>query len=305
MVLNMSKIEKLTALVGKTPLLHLSEIHPNIWGKLEYRNPLGSVKDRPTLFMLRDALASGKADKNTTIVESTSGNTGVALGFICTNLGLKLTITMPESMRIERRKLLSALGAELVLTPKEEGMRGAIERAKEICEEKNGYMVGQFENPANVEAHRKTTGPERLADMTDGVDIFVAGVGTGGTLTGCGEVLKAANSNTKIVAVEPAESPVLSGGKPSLHKIQGIGAGFVPKILNRGIIDEIVTVTGDEAAETSRLLGKRCGLLSGISSGAALKAALKLADMAENRNKKIVVILPDTGERYLSTDLFD
>ena len=300
----MSKIEKLTALIGRTPMLHLNEINKNIWAKLEYRNPLGSVKDRAAMYMLREALESGKASKNTPIVESTSGNTGIALSYICANLGMKLIITMPESMSEERRKLLKALGAELVLTPAKEGMKGAIERAKQICEDKRGYMVGQFENPANVEAHRKTTGPEILEDMGS-VDIFVAGVGTGGTITGCAEVLKAANPNVKIVAVEPEESPVLSGGKPSPHKIQGIGAGFVPKILNRDIIDEIACVTFQDAAKTARLLGAKEGLLCGVSSGAALYAALEQAKQAENSDKKIAVILPDTGERYLSTDLFN
>lgn len=300
----MNTIAKLTKLIGKTPIMQLSEIHPNIYAKLEYRNPLGSVKDRAAFYMLRDALETGKATKDTPIVESTSGNTGIALSFICTSLGMKLVITMPESMSVERRKMLKALGAELVLTPAAEGMRGAINRAKEICTERGGYMVNQFENPANAEAHRQTTGPEILADMDNQVDIFVAGVGTGGTITGCGEVLKAALPNVKNVAVEPTESPVLGGGKPAPHKIQGIGAGFVPAVLNRDIIDEVLAVSAEEAAEASRLLGSKTGLLAGISSGAALKAAMLLANRPENASKKIVVILPDTGERYLSTDLF-
>ncbi len=300
----MSKIEKLTALIGKTPTLHLNSIHKNLYAKVESQNPLGSVKDRAAIYMLRAALESGQVTKDTLIVESTSGNTGIALSFICTNLGMKLILTMPESMSVERRMLLAALGAELVLTPAAEGMRGAIEKAKELCEQRNGFMVGQFDNPANVEAHRKSTGPEILEDMDGDVDIFVAGVGTGGTISGCGEVLKAANPKVQIVAVEPQESPVLSGGKPAPHKIQGIGAGFVPSILNRDVIDEVVQVSAREAMETARMLGRKEGLLCGISSGAALTAALALAERPENANKKIVVILPDTGERYLSTELF-
>lgn len=300
----MSKIEKLTALIGKTPILHLNSIHKNLYAKVESQNPLGSVKDRAAIYMLRAALESGQVTKDTLIVESTSGNTGIALSFICTNLGMKLILTMPESMSVERRMLLAALGAELVLTPAAEGMRGAIEKAKELCEQRNGFMVGQFDNPANVEAHRKSTGPEILEDMDGDVDIFVAGVGTGGTISGCGEVLKAANPKVQIVAVEPQESPVLSGGKPAPHKIQGIGAGFVPSILNRDVIDEVVQVSAREAMETARMLGRKEGLLCGISSGAALTAALALAERPENANKKIVVILPDTGERYLSTELF-
>lgn len=301
----MSRIEKLTALIGRTPMLHLNGVHPGIYAKVESRNPLGSVKDRAAMYMLRSALESRQINKDTLIVESTSGNTGIALSFICANLGMKLVLTMPESMSIERRKLLAALGAQLVLTPAAEGMRGAINRAREICAEQNGFMVGQFDNPANSEAHRKTTGPEILEDMDGQVDIFVAGVGSGGTITGCGEVLKAANPQTQVIAVEPRESPVLSGGNPAPHKIQGIGAGFVPSILNRDIIDEIVHVTAEQAAETARMLGQKEGLLCGISSGAALRAALIMAGRDENAGKRIVVILPDTGERYLSTDLFD
>jgi cysteine synthase A len=301
----MSKIEKLTALIGRTPILHLNEIHQGVYAKMESRNPLGSVKDRAALFMLRAALESGALRKETPVVESTSGNTGIALSFICASLGMKLILTVPESISVKRRRLLAALGAELALTPAAEGMRGAISRAKEICAERNGYMAGQFDNPANPEAHRRTTGPEILADMDGQVDIFVAGVGTGGTITGCGEVLKAANPGVRIVAVEPAESPVLSGGKPAPHSIQGIGAGFVPKVLNRGVIDEIVQVSGGEAVAAGRELGRREGLLCGISAGAALHAALEIANRPENEGKKTVVILPDAGERYLSTDLFE
>ncbi len=300
----MSRIEKLTALIGKTPILHLNSIHKSIYAKLESKNPLGSVKDRAAMYMIRAAMESGKVTRDTVVVESTSGNTGIALSFICTNLGIKLILTMPESMSVERRMLLAALGAELVLTPAAEGMRGAINKANEICTERGGFMVGQFDNPANAEAHRRSTGPEILEDMNGQVDIFVAGVGTGGTITGCGEILKQANPGVKIVAVEPKESPVLSGGKPSPHKIQGIGAGFVPSVLNRDIIDDIEQVSAEEAMETGRLLGRKEGLLCGISSGAALCAAMRLANRTGNENKKIVVILPDTGERYLSTDLF-
>jgi len=298
-------ITKLTELIGNTPLMNLESINPNIWAKLEYRNPLGSVKDRAALYMMKDAIDTGKADKDTVIVESTSGNTGIALSFICTSMGMKLILTMPESMSIERRKLLAALGAELELTPAKLGMRGAVNRAREICEERSGYMVNQFENPANAQAHRETTGPEILRDMDNDIDFFVAGVGSGGTITGCGEVIKQSVPKAKIIAVEPSESPVLEGGKPSPHKIQGIGAGFVPKLLNRDILDGVAAVSAGEAAEASRMLGRTAGLLAGISSGAALAAALKIAEKPENRDKKIVVILPDTGERYLSTDMFE
>ncbi|MEA5003628.1 MAG: cysteine synthase A [Christensenella sp.] len=297
--------EKLTDLIGETPLLQLNNINPAIWAKLEYFNPQGSVKDRPAYYMMKDGIDQGLIGEHTVIVESTSGNTGIALAYICTCLGLRLVLTMPESMSIERRRLLSALGAELVLTPAAEGMRGAIGRAKEICEQRKGYMPNQFESPANVLAHKETTAKEILHDMVGDVDIFVAGVGTGGTITGCGEVLKANRQETKIIAVEPAESPVLSGGKPSPHKIQGIGAGFIPKILNRDIIDEVIGVYTDEAYEAARMLSHKEGVLCGVSSGAALFAAKKIAERPENNGKKIVVILPDTGERYLSTALFE
>ncbi|MDL2237223.1 cysteine synthase A [Christensenellaceae bacterium OttesenSCG-928-K19] len=301
----MATIEKLTELIGKTPIMNLKAMHENIYAKLEYRNPLGSVKDRAALYMIRAAMEHGGVTKDTVIVESTSGNTGIALSFICTSMGMKLVLTMPESMSVERRKLLAALGAELVLTPVAEGMRGAISKAQEICRERKGYMTNQFENPANVQAHKETTGPEIWQDMDGNVDILVAGVGSGGTISGAGEYLKSQKPDIKIVAVEPAESPVLSGGKPAPHKIQGIGAGFVPKILNRDIIDEVVTVSADQAKQTARQLGRTEGLLCGISSGAALCAAVELAGRPENAGKKIVVVLPDTGERYLSTDLFD
>ena len=300
----MKLAKQLTDLIGNTPLLQLNHLNPAIWAKLESFNPQGSVKDRAAYYMVRDGIDRGLIQENTVIVESTSGNTGVALAYICTCLGLRLIITMPESMSIERRNLLAALGAELVLTPAAEGMRGAIKKAKEICEKQNGYMVGQFENPANVSAHRETTAPEIMRDLVDDVDVFVAGVGTGGTITGCAEVFKEKLSDVKIVAVEPEESPVLSGGKAAPHKIQGIGAGFVPKILNRELIDEVMQVSADDAYKAARMLAKKEGVLCGVSSGAALAAAIRQAERPENAGKKIVVILPDTGERYLSTDLF-
>lgn len=300
----MKLAKQLTELIGNTPLLQLNHINPAIWAKLESFNPQGSVKDRAAYYMIQDGLERGLIREDTVIVESTSGNTGIALAYICTCLGLRLIITMPESMSVERRNLLAALGAELVLTPASEGMRGAIRKAKEICEQKNGYMVGQFENPANPKAHRETTAQEIMRDLVDDVDIFVAGVGTGGTITGCAEAFKEKLSDVKVVAVEPAESPVLSGGKAAPHKIQGIGAGFVPKILKRELIDEVMQISAQEAYHTARMLAKEEGVLCGVSSGAALAAALKLAERPENAGKKIVVILPDTGERYLSTDLF-
>ncbi len=300
----MKLAKQLTELIGNTPLLQLNHITPAIWAKLESFNPQGSVKDRAAYYMIQDGLERGLIREDTVIVESTSGNTGIALAYICTCLGLRLIITMPESMSVERRNLLAALGAELVLTPASEGMRGAIKKAREICEQKNGYMVGQFENPANPKAHRETTAQEIMRDLVDDVDIFVAGVGTGGTITGCAEAFKEKLSDVKVVAVEPAESPVLSGGKAAPHKIQGIGAGFVPKILKRELIDEVIQISAQEAYYAARLLAKEEGVLCGVSSGAALAAALKLAERPENAGKKIVVILPDTGERYLSTDLF-
>ncbi|BDF58069.1 cysteine synthase A [Christensenellaceae bacterium] len=300
----MKLAEKLTDLIGETPLLQLNNINPMIWAKLEYFNPQGSVKDRPAYYMMKEGIDQGLIQENTVVVESTSGNTGIALAYICTCLGLHLILTMPESMSIERRRLLSALGAELVLTPAAEGMRGAISRAREICEKESGYMPNQFESMANVRAHKETTAQEILRDMVGDVDIFIAGVGTGGTITGCGEVLKSKRQETQVIAVEPAESQVLAGGKPAPHKIQGIGAGFVPKILNREIIDEIIPVFTDEAYDAARLLSHNEGVLCGVSSGAALAAAIKVADRPENKGKKIVVIFPDTGERYLSTELF-
>lgn len=300
----MKLAKKLTDLIGSTPLLQLNNINPAIWAKLEYFNPQGSVKDRAAYYMIKDGIDRGIIKEDTVIVESTSGNTGIALAYICTCLGLRIVLTMPESMSVERRNLLAALGAELVLTPAAEGMRGAINKAKEICERENGYMTNQFDNPANAQAHRETTAVEILRDLVDDVDIFVAGVGTGGTITGCAEVFKEKLSDVQIIAVEPAESPVLSGGKPAPHKIQGIGAGFVPKVLKRELLDEILPINADEAYKAAQLLAKKEGVLCGVSSGAALAAAMKVAQRPENAGKKVVVVLPDTGERYLSTDLF-
>ena len=294
--------------IGETPLVRLNHIADglecSLYAKLESRNPLGSVKDRIGLSMIEAAEAEGLINPETTIIEPTSGNTGLALAFICAVRGYRLILTMPETMSIERRKLLKHLGAELVLTPGTGGMKGAISKAEDIlASSENAFMPNQFGNPANPAAHRKTTAEEIWNDTDGKVDIFVAGVGTGGTITGVSEVIKSRKPSFRAVAVEPADSPVLSGGKPGPHKIQGIGAGFIPGILNIEIIDEIITVRNDQAFETSRRLAALEGILCGISSGAAAWAALKLAARSENRNKHIVVVLPDTGERYLSTDL--
>ena len=273
--------------------------------KLEFRNPLGSVKDRIALSMIEAAEKEGLIKEDTVIVEPTSGNTGIGLAFVCAEKNYKLTLTMPETMSLERRKLLTHLGAELVLTPGGEGMKGAIQKAMEIISDTpNAYMPDQFSNPANPEIHRKTTAEEIWLDTEGAVDFLVAGVGTGGTITGVSEVIKARKPGFKSIAVEPADSPVLSGGNPGPHKIQGIGAGFVPQVLNTNIIDEIITVTNDQAFETARNMASMEGILCGISSGAAVWAALTAAEKPENEGKTIVVILPSTGERYLSTPLF-
>lgn len=301
--------DNITQLIGKTPLVRLnsfSEDGAEVVAKVESFNPLGSAKDRVGFAMIEDAEKKGLLKKGATVIEPTSGNTGVGLAFTCAVKGYKLILTMPESMSAERRALLAALGAELVLTPASEGMSGAIRRAAELAAETEGsFIPGQFVNPANPEIHEKTTGPEIIADTDGKVDIFVSAVGTGGTLTGVGRALKKHNPNIKIVAVEPYDSPVLSGGKAGPHKLQGIGAGFVPDILDTALIDEIITVKTEEAYEAARKSASKEGVLVGISSGAALHAASLLAKRPENKGKRIVVLLPDTGERYLSTDLFN
>jgi cysteine synthase A len=294
--------------VGYTPIVKINKLGSNkatIWAKLESRNPCGSVKDRIAKSMIEAAERAGLLKSDSVIIEPTSGNTGIGLAFICATKGYRLILTMPESMSIERRKLLKFFGAEIVLTPAERGMAGAVEKAEQLtAHNPNGFMPQQFKNPANPQVHRDTTAEEIWNDTGGKVDIFVAGVGTGGTLTGCGEVLKRRNKGVKIVAVEPKDSPVLSGGKPGPHKIQGIGAGFVPQVLNLAIIDEIIGVSNEDALETTRQLAKKEGILTGISSGAAMWAAIQLSQRPESNDKTIVVILPDTGERYLSTELF-
>lgn len=298
-------------LIGNTPLLNLAryskanKIEAKLIAKLEYFNPLGSVKDRIGYAMIKDGMDKGLVDKDTVIIEPTSGNTGIGLAFACAALEMKSIIVMPDSMSIERRNLLKTLGAELVLTPGAEGMNGAINKAKELKKEiKNSYIPQQFENPANPEVHRKTTAEEIWRDTDGKVDIFIAGVGSGGTITGVGEALKEKNPNIKIVAVEPASSAVISGGKPGAHMLQGLGAGFIPDILDTAIIDEVFPVEDYDAINTARALAKKEGVLVGISAGAAVYAATKIGKKAENRGKNIVVLLPDTGERYLSSPLF-
>lgn len=304
-------VQSLTDLIGNTPLLELTKFNKanklpaTLIAKLEYFNPLGSVKDRVGYALIVDAEEKGLLDQDTIIVEPTSGNTGIGLAFIAAARGYQLILTMPETMSVERQKLLKFLGAQIVLTPGSAGMRGAIEKAEELVKSlPKAYMPQQFNNPASPAIHRQTTAQEIWRDTQGQIDIFVAGVGTGGTITGVGEVLKKNKPDVKIVAVEPYDSPVLSQGRSGPHGIQGIGAGFVPQILNVDIIDEIITVKSNDALETSRQLAKTEGLLVGISSGAAAYAAMEIANRAENSGKKIVVLLPDTGERYLSTQLF-
>jgi len=308
----MSKIAKdMTELIG-SPLVRLNRItegldpETEVIAKLEYFNPCGSVKDRIGVNMIERAEKEGLIEEDTTVVEPTSGNTGIGLAFVCAVKGYDLILTMPDTMSKERRKILKMLGAQLVLTPGEEGMDGAIEEAEAILEEGPHYfMPQQFKNPANPEIHRKTTAQEIWEDTDGRVDIFMAGVGTGGTITGAGEELKRLNPDLKAIAVEPADSPVLSGGEAGSHKIQGIGAGFIPDILNVEVIDEVMQVKNEDAFETSRRLAQKEGILAGISSGAAVEAALRVARRENNAGKRIVVIVPDTGERYLSTELFD
>lgn len=297
-------------LVGQTPLVRLNNLikkeglEADVLAKLEYFNPAGSVKDRIAKEMILDAMEKGLINENTTLIEPTSGNTGIGLSAVATSLNLKIIITMPETMSVERRNLMKAYGAELVLTPGSEGMKGAIAKAKELASQiENSFIPGQFENPANPQAHYKTTGPEIYSQTEGKVDIFVAGVGTGGTISGIGKYLKEQNPNVKVVAVEPASSPVLSTGKGGAHKIQGIGAGFVPDTLDTKIYDEIITVENEDAFASGKEVAKTEGILIGISSGAAIQAAKKLAKREENKGKTIVVLLPDGGDRYLSTPL--
>jgi cysteine synthase A len=301
--------DDITATVGFTPLVRINKLAKNgaiVLAKMESFNPCSSVKDRIALAMIEDAEEKGLIKKDTVIIEPTSGNTGIGLAFICAAKGYKLILTMPESMSIERRKLLKFFGAELVLTAAQKGMTGAVEKAEELTSQNpNSFMPQQFTNPANPRIHRETTALEIWNDTDGQIDFFVTGVGTGGTLTGCAEYLKQKNKDIKVVAVEPKDSPVLSGGKAGAHKIQGIGAGFVPEVLNTKIIDEIITVSSADAMETARQLAVFEGILAGISSGAAMWAAIEIAKRAENKDKTIVVILPDSGERYISTELFE
>ena len=306
----MSRIAKnVTELIGNTPLVRLNRLTEGtvaeVAAKLESFNPCSSVKDRIAVAMVRAAEEKGLIKKDTVIIEPTSGNTGIALAFVCASRGYRLILTMPETMSIERRHILSMFGAELVLTPGAEGMPGAIRKAEQlVAENKNYFMPQQFKNPANTKIHRETTAEEIWKDTNGKIDILVAGVGTGGTITGVAEAIKKKKPGFKVVAVEPADSPVLSGGKPGPHKIQGIGAGFIPDILKVDLLDEIIKVTNDDAGSTARRLAREEGILAGISSGAATWAALEVAKRSENKGKLIVVILPDTGERYISTWLF-
>ncbi len=301
--------DDITKTVGNTPLVRINRLTEGsgaiVLAKLESFNPLSCVKERIGVAMIEDAEQRGLIRQGTVIVEPTSGNTGIGLAFVCAARGYRLILTMPETMSVERRQLLSILGAEVVLTEGSRGMKGAVERAEELCREtRDSFMPQQFRNPANPEAHRRTTAEEIWRDTEGTVDYFVAGIGTGGTITGVGEVLKALKSGVKIIGIEPSDSPVLSGGKPGPHKIQGIGAGFVPEVLNRDVLDEIIPVTHEDAGKTARALARQEGILAGISSGAAMWAALEVARRKEADGKAIVVLLPDTGERYLSTWLF-
>ena len=301
--------ENITNLIGNTPLVKLGKLSAGLPGqvvaKLEFFNPGGSVKDRIGIAMIEAAEKAGKINKDTMIIEPTSGNTGIALAFVCAVKGYKCTLTMPESMSLERRKLLISFGAKLELTPAAKGMKGAIDRAQELAEgNKNSFIPQQFANKANPEIHRKTTAEEIWKDTDGKVDILISGVGTGGTITGVAEVIKSRKPGFKAIAVEPENSPVLSGGQPGPHKIQGIGAGFIPEILNTGVIDEVIKVSNEKAMETARKVILEEGILCGISSGAAVAAALEVASRADSKGKLIVAVLPSTGERYLSTDLF-
>lgn len=304
----MMKLHKWEDCIGHTPLLEITRLSPgpgHVWAKLEMCNPY-SVKDRAALFMLNDAEQAGKLRPGATIVEPTSGNTGIALAFLAAERGYKLVLTMPENMSAERQKLLKALGAQLVLTPRAEGMQGAMNEAQKIFKNTPGaFMPAQFDNPANALAHEQTTGPEIWQDLNGHVDVFVAGIGSGGTITGTGRYLKKQNPSVKIIAVEPADSPLLSGGQAGPHAIQGIGANFVPSLLDRSLLDEIIPVQTQNAIQTARQLAARQGVLAGISGGAALWAALQAAQRPENAGKQIVTLLPDSGERYLSTALFE
>jgi len=301
--------QDITQTIGNTPLVRLNRItegaHAEVLAKLESFNPLSSVKDRIGLSMIEDAEQKGLLNKDTVIIEPTSGNTGIGLAFVCAAKGYRLILTMPETASMERRQLMAALGAELVLSPGSEGMKGAIRNAEELIENTPGsFLPNQFKNPANPKIHRETTAEEIWRDTEGKVDVLVAGVGTGGTLTGVAQVLKERKAEFRAIAVEPADSPVLSGGKPGPHKIQGIGAGFIPEVLETELIDEIVTVTDEDAGETARRLAREEGILAGISAGAAVWAAVEVAKRQENEGKVIVVILPDSGERYLTTWLF-